>query len=889
MPRTYWIPFIALSAGCKHEEPVDTAREAGISRLDVPLAFVSRVRNNSVLPIEANGREARPGGTLYRRDEDGSVRELVFGPELFDVARPAVSSDAELIVFSAIETELDAWSIWTVSAAGGVATRLTQPEYNPVQDAIDVGGPEFEELNGLGDHSPFFLPDGRIGFASTRYPTLAASCGRREPNIYVMEPDGSDIHRITTTRSGIVDPWMLSDGRIVGAYYSDNMNMPNPDGEGLRELVPQRHWQARYWDLWAFAPDGSGAGRYANVLGGDGDDEAWGVHQARETSDGRIVATVREDATLIDQDSYPSAVTIFEPGWVERHEVEGIGLPLGTTEGYAICPAPVPDGRVVLSWGKQYINADGIEIRPDFDLYVAGPHLSADSLLRLLDMHGSDELDAVPILPWEAEIIEDEMDHVPTDDPREDEGLTARLSSDDVFADLPLGLQQRLSPTPGSAWSVQFWDDSQQFDTDDNPRLNKQMPAFYGEAPVNPDGSFTVEVPADRPFFYALVGPTGVVARMRYSPEEPDEAQRGQAAFDTVHAFLRPDAQASCVGCHQGHMLDPDLALEQSRSNLARLASVALASDTEEEPDFDHGVQRAVDQRLPEEDDRYGWVDQRESEQVGISLTWATELEVEKLLLYPLQQGGEISQLRLLMDVTSSSMSLPFDGVEEYLEFDVLDTNTDSLQIWLEGTPPLGLGEVVVHGEAPVSWSAVTLDAVSDLALDQDLVLSWSDDDHPMLGGFQLLLERDGGEEIRDLGLVSQHSLQLADMVPEESFCLSLRPYDLSGNVSAGAESDQVCGVVPTLSVDSIQPTDGDWGERTEFVMHGRGFRDTDDFMVSLCAYQLYDVTVVSAGKVVGYTRKDRPLEPDTCDLSVSFENGLSATLEQTFTFHEEE
>ncbi len=330
-----------LLAACEPATTPDSGPPGDPSGLDVPIVYVARVYMNSILPVEAAGRDERPGGTLMRLDPDGGHYELVVGPPFFDVARPAVSPDGRTIAFSAIEGPEDDWTIWTVPASGGGATQITHPTNNPIQDAIDAGGPEFSELEGVGDYSPFWLADGRIGFASTRYPTLAASCGRREPNIYVIEPGEWDPVRITTTRSGIVDPWPLADGRIVGAYYSDNMNAPHPEGEGLRPLVPQRHWQERYWNLWAFEPDGTGAARYANIVGGADDDSEWGVHQAKELADGRLVASVRNDATLIDLDPYKSAITIVEPGWVEPREVTGLGMPLETTDGYAMCPAPL--------------------------------------------------------------------------------------------------------------------------------------------------------------------------------------------------------------------------------------------------------------------------------------------------------------------------------------------------------------------------------------------------------------------------------------------------------------------------------------------------------------------------------------------------------------------
>lgn len=883
--------LLPLLLGCEPPSGPDTGPLADPSGLDVSVAFVSRESMSGILPVEAAGRDERPGGRLLRLDPDGALYPLVVGPALFDVARPAVSPDGETIAFAAIQSPDDPWTIWTVPARGGGATQITHPTENPVQDAIDAGGPELAALNGVGDYSPFWLADGRVGFASTRYPTLAASCGRREPNIYVIEPGEWDPVRITTTRSGIVDPWPLADGRIVGAYYSDNMNMPHPEGPGLRPLEPQRHWQDRYWNLWAFDPDGTGAARYANVVGGVGQDQDWGVHQAKELPDGRLLASVRRDATLIDLDPYKSAITIFEPGWVERHEVSGLGLPLESTDGYAMCPAPLPDGRILLSWGQQRINTDGNEVRPDFGLWVVDGELDPSGIQLVLNLMGADELDAVAIEPWQAEVLPVGVDWAPSEDPRVDEGKQAYLTCENVFADLPLGTMEPLSPTPGSVWSVWFWDDTQQLDTNDNPRLNKQMPEFLGEVPVAADGSWNAEVPADRPFFYMLVGPSGVAARMRYSPTVLGEPQQSQDYFVPVHDFMRPGTFGTCRGCHVGHMLDPELALSEARTNLARIARVEPLGDAAGQDDFERGPDRLVDQRLPDDDDLYGWVDSEESTQLGFEISWDTPVGLDTLRLYPLQNGGEITQIRVLMGATAVTLGTPFDEGEAYVDLGLLGTWDDSLQVWLTGAPPLGLGEVVVHGDLPGALPSVSLSAPAELSLDEDLKLTWTDDDDPMLAGFELLVTADGEPEPepRDIGLVSRHVLMLDALEPGQEVCVQLGPYDLTGQVSEDATSEPACAQVPQLRLDGITPAQAAVGEPTRIEVSGAGLRETEDFMLSICDFELFEVRHVSDDTLVATTRRDRPTEAGVCDVSVSYESGLHAVLEGAFEFVEGE
>lgn len=94
---------------------------------------------------------------------------------------PALSPDGKTIAFS--------WQgdIWTVPAAGGMATRLT--------------------VNPATDEAPVWTPDGKsIVFASNR---------TGNSDIYVMAADGTDVRRVTYS-SGTSTPYSVSpDGRSV--------------------------------------------------------------------------------------------------------------------------------------------------------------------------------------------------------------------------------------------------------------------------------------------------------------------------------------------------------------------------------------------------------------------------------------------------------------------------------------------------------------------------------------------------------------------------------------------------------------------------------------------------------------------------------------------------
>jgi Tol biopolymer transport system component len=146
-------------------------------------------------------------------------------------------------LFSGVKTRRDQWHIYEISLDGSGFRQITfdDRQINIPDDPRRPG--ENKRIFGrYGDFSPAYLPDGRIVFASTRYPSQSGSCGQRALNLYVMNSDGSGMHRITTERAGAIDPYVLASGRIMYSHWADQMNVPAPAGPGLRPLEVERNF-----------------------------------------------------------------------------------------------------------------------------------------------------------------------------------------------------------------------------------------------------------------------------------------------------------------------------------------------------------------------------------------------------------------------------------------------------------------------------------------------------------------------------------------------------------------------------------------------------------------------------------------------------------------------
>ncbi len=236
--------------------------------LDFPLAYVKRpllVDDNGNL-LTANVREPaafNPGAELLVRDRaspsapEHSITAGVFpddedgNPPLYDVKDLSASFDGTRLVFAMRapedpnldENEQPTWNIWLYDFERDELRRVIESDITAEQGQ---------------DIAPRFLPDGRIVFASTRQrrarailldegkPQFSALDEDRRNEafaLHVMNADGTDVHQITFNQSSDLDPAVLADGRIVFSRWDDVANVDrislyrcNPDGTGLEML-----------------------------------------------------------------------------------------------------------------------------------------------------------------------------------------------------------------------------------------------------------------------------------------------------------------------------------------------------------------------------------------------------------------------------------------------------------------------------------------------------------------------------------------------------------------------------------------------------------------------------------------------------------------------------
>lgn len=263
---TLAVAGVMLVAGCTSEEGGGASTGGGQSPdpvvLDFPIAYVKRPAptGTTLAPDARDLLDFRPGADLWVRDraspsaaERNVTAELTQGRG--DVRDVEPSYDGTRLVFALHEPEIEGasedeqptWDVWEYELASRQLRRVI---------ASDLAAREGDDV------APHYLPDGRIVFSSTRqrqskailldegkpqFAALEESGDEPAFVLHVMNADGSDIHQVSFNQSHDLDPAVLADGRIVFSRWDRapghdaiSLYTMRPDGTDLQLLYGAR-------------------------------------------------------------------------------------------------------------------------------------------------------------------------------------------------------------------------------------------------------------------------------------------------------------------------------------------------------------------------------------------------------------------------------------------------------------------------------------------------------------------------------------------------------------------------------------------------------------------------------------------------------------------------
>ena len=218
--------FLCAAIACAAERPTfaQSAQStqsdeeiAALERLDFPILFAKQ-HNYQGLHIYDTYYQYRPGGGIYVLEnpaapQDERVIRAVIDPTTPETlgegvySSPALSYDAKRVVFAFKGSAQGNTELYEIGIDGTGLRKIT----NFNSDANPYCG----SGSGWHDFQPSYLPDGRIVFTSTRYSGLVPCANNGVAILFVVNPDGSDLHSISVNNVTEFNPTPLDDGRIL--------------------------------------------------------------------------------------------------------------------------------------------------------------------------------------------------------------------------------------------------------------------------------------------------------------------------------------------------------------------------------------------------------------------------------------------------------------------------------------------------------------------------------------------------------------------------------------------------------------------------------------------------------------------------------------------------
>lgn len=746
-------------------------------QLSHPIVFVSR-QIPDIGSIYWNEPKGMPGvgafsrfqvaepGKLMVLEPGGSLRILVDGEDptpaslmLIDVNAPDVSYDGRQIVFAGIpdgdyDPEPDrnpgAWRIYVINVDGTGLRQVTTSDLNYRQLDLSQFDGKFRDA-GYDDTDPVWLPDGRIVFSSTRWPSFAQYSGVRMTNLHVVDIDGTHLHRITAERNGadrpLIDPIT---GKIVYARWwrnyraaTDSMEtIEYPAGgfvmqNGLtadpRDSSGRTNLIFNNWQLASINPDGTNltmwTGHYRDI-------DIMHAYGGGFTPNGELIANyfpmynMSEAAGFGGLRRYHRGPGLYEPlAGVTYLTLDYVNPDNPTSYGifrghYATEPDVQPDGDIIFSWAP--------DIYQDYGLYIM--HADGSARTLLYDNPGTTELRARAIrqrpLP---SVLSDSTTRVagplpaPANGPYNQDG-TFVFDALNVYFNADVDVPIVNAPAVGSAAIIRFFLDQQR--TSPGSFSNLDWPILLEELPVNPDGSVrNPNTPAYLPLFEQLRSQTGSVP-LTYGPGRGGNgggplqiagaaggALRVEGAAHVAGMNFGVDGQTSrCVGCHAGHSMIPVPATDEEAkwTNLAPGATVRVSSTRSEAENS--GL---IDRRVLNDSIRRYWTSSPgQTQNQWVELVFPTPVTVRNVRLYNPRQEASSSlvvqqaTVRLFCDsagtvemanrttgqLSVAGTDVPFDNVLVRM----VRVELDSVSGTFFGDRVAGLAEieVIARGEA---------------------------------------------------------------------------------------------------------------------------------------------------------------------------------------------
>ncbi len=544
-------------------------------------------------------RNCAPGKLLIYKT-DGTVQTLIDGSnptvaslKLIDVNGPDVSYDGTKIVFAGLPAPppgqtydtttkqvLGAWRIYKINVDGTGLTQLTFTDITINNAQFNNPGSTLNDFSLYDDIDPIWLPDGRICFSSTRYPGLSDYSSTRSTNLFVMNANGTAMHRITTERNAaersVVDPLT---GQIVFSRWWRNSRFPidamttiaNNTGTGFLQKdglsyshsyqnVTSGFVNFNGWTCSAINPDGTDLHL---LIGSTSNFQNFQTYGCSFASNGDVLA-----------DYFPEAILFFESGFggIRKHK-RGAGpftyiagytgdstqltFPPGTNDtlkqfysnkGYASDVTVLPDDRLIYSWAANY--------KQDYGIYIS--NADGTNRVKIYNTANTSEMRAKAIVARPLPpIIADQVTAVASAYPPLENGPynidgTFTFNCLNVYANGPIDMDITSAPRIGDAGSIRYFIMHQR--KREKSDSQRDWPILLQEQTIPASGAIlNTTIPANQPLFEQL----RTKSAKGYKVPQTGLPYPTQNSHVAGMNYAPPGSTGTCIGCHRGHTMIP--------------------------------------------------------------------------------------------------------------------------------------------------------------------------------------------------------------------------------------------------------------------------------------------------------------------------------------------
>jgi hypothetical protein len=568
------------------------------------------------------------GGRLLIRNPDASITTLIDstisfnGISLIDVQQPCVNWDGNKILFSGIENRDSSWRIYEIRKDGTGFRKITFTDR--IIDLSQFGAASFR-FQKYEDIDPVYLPDGKIVFASTRFPCISQYGSALTTNLFIIDSTGSNVFRITTEKNGAEKPTIDPiSGRIVYSRWWLNVDMPSnitPNGLTRDTSLALTKDIGNLWQVDIINPDADMLKLYAgdpqkrNTLFG---------YRPRIDANGEMFACYVPHLPMVLTGGSPG-IRYYSKGLSEYTNIAGVDTSTGLyvqnppstgtmLPPYAVDPLPLPDGRVLFSY------ASTVEAQ-DYGIYVCNKNGS--NITQVTDLLGTLELNAEllvqkrvpPIVDY---LIDYDLNKLPpTSDPSTFyQGGLFRFDCMNVYSNAPVDAPIGNAPNITRNAKFSFFLNHQRQNPDgmDEPILFRTIDLKY-------DGKIAQgDMPANIQMFEQVTDSLGRVLK----------SGRNSFAHVTGFNFGSKGSGTKCVGCHAGHtqITVPLTITDAQFTNLSTSAntfssSVLSSSDSK----------NVIDRKARIKDLNVCWVSNGGINEY-VELRWDLPLDVREIKLY---------------------------------------------------------------------------------------------------------------------------------------------------------------------------------------------------------------------------------------------------------------